>query len=187
MSVYTIKKEYQDIMENPNYINFETGEFTEEWIEALQENEDDLKSKCENIASYMENLEWENLAYKSAIDRITKLKKTNDNKVKSLSKILEYALNGQDLATDLFKFSYRKSEKAEILDKALLPQQFITTEMVEKIAWLPDIKKYLKEEIQVRIEEAKNDNKDYNEEDIKLEVYSEYWVDIKFNNNLQIK
>jgi hypothetical protein len=38
---------------------------------------------------------------------------------------------------------------------------------------LPEIKKYLKEEIEARIEEAKNENKEYDEQNIKKEVCEE--------------
>lgn len=187
MSIYTIKQEYNDILSNPAYVDFETWEITEAWEEALKQNQDNLESKCENIARFMKNLENENLAYKNEADRLWKLHKTNSNKIKWLKKLLEFALNWQDLKTELFKFSFRKSETSEILEKDKLPKQFITTEMVEKIAWLPEIKKYLKQEIEARIEESKNDWKEFDENDIKLEVYSENWLDIKFKSNLQIK
>lgn len=187
MSIYTIKKEYEDILSNPNYVDFETWEITDAWELALKNNQDHLESKCENIARFMKNLENENLAYKNEANRLWKLHKSNENKIKWLKKLLEFALNWQDLKTELFKFSFRKSETAEILDKDKLPGMFITQETIEKIAWLPEIKKYLKSEIEARIQEAKNDNKQYDENNIKLEVYSEYWLNLSFKSNLQIK
>lgn len=187
MSIYTIKQEYNEIMNNPLYIDFETWELTEDWVIALKENQDSKDSKCDNIARFIKNLEGESDSYKKEIERLVKLKNTNDNKTKSLKKILVFALEWNVLNTELFKFSFRKSEKSEILTKGLLPSRFITSEVVEKIAWLPEIKKYLKEEIEARIEEAKYDNKAYSEEDIKFEVYSENWLNLTFNSNLQIK
>jgi len=186
-NIYQIKREYEDILSNPLFVDFETWEITEEWEKALQDNQANLSVKCDNIARYMKNLEWESDVYKKEIARMSQKQKVNNNKIKWLKKIIDYALNWQALQTELFKFSYRKSEKAELLEKDKLPKKFITEETIEKIAWLPEIKKYLKEEIEARIEEAKNDNKDYFEEDIKLEVYAENWLNISFNNNLQIK
>jgi len=187
MNIYQIKKEYEEIMNNPNYWDLETWEITEEWEKALKENQDNIESKAENIARYMKNLDLESLAYKNEIERLNKLKKSNDNKTKWLKKLLDYALDWKELKTELFKFSYRKSETANINNKELLPKKFITEEIIEKIAWLPEIKKYLKEEIEARIEEYKNDWKSYIEEDIKREVYEENWLIINFNRNLQIK
>jgi len=187
MNIYTIKKEYDDILNNPNYVDYETWEINEEWEKALQENQDNLESKAENIARFLKNLDWENDVYKKEIERINTLKKQNENKIKSLKRLLDYALDGQAIKTELFKFSYRNSEKSEILDKDKLPKKFITTETVEKIASLNDIKKYLKEEIQVRIEDLKQDNKEYYENDIKSEVYAENGLNITFCRNLQIK
>lgn len=187
MNIYNIKKEYEEIMNNPNYWDHETGEITEDWEKALKENQDNIESKAENIARYMRNLEWDNEAYKNEVERLNKLKKSNDNKVKWLKKLLDYALDWKELKTELFKFSYRKSETAKIENKELLPKKFITEQLIEKIAWLPEIKKYLKEEIEARIEEYKNDWKAYNEEDIKMDVYMDNWLSINFNRNLQIK
>jgi len=187
MNIYNIKKEYEDIMNNPKYWDLETWEITEEGELALQENQDNIENKAENIARFMKNLEWENQAYNKEIERLSNLKRSNTNKIKWLKNLLDYALDWKELKTELFKFSYRKSEKAEILEKEKLPKRFITTETIEKIAWLPEIKKYLKEEIEVRIEEAKADWKEYDENDIKMDVYSENGLNITFNRNLQIK
>jgi len=186
-NIYEINKEYNDILSNPNYIDLETGEITEEWEKALIENRANLSTKCDNIARYMKNLEGENDVYKKEIWRMNSKLNVNNNKIKSLKKFLDYALNWQSLQTELFKFSYRKSEKADIFEKDKLPWKFITQETIEKIAWLPEIKKYLKEEIEARIEDAKADWREYSTEKIKKEVYLENWLNISFNNNLQIK
>ena len=187
MSIYTIKQEYYDILSNPDYVDLDTWEITEAWEQALKNNKDNLETKCENIARYIKNLEAENLWYKKEAERLSKLEKSNSNKIKWLKNSLEFALNWQELQTELFKFSFRKSETSEIVDKDKLPSQFITTETIEKIAGLPDIKAYLKQEIEARTEEAKNDWKEVNEQEIKTSVFSENWLSINFKKNLQIK
>ena len=186
-SLYKIKQEYLDILANPLYVDFETWEIIEAWEEALKNNQDHLESKCDNIARYMKILEWESNNIQREIDRLTKLKRTSTNKIDGLKKLIDFVLDGNALNTELFRFSYRKSEKAEILEKDKLPNQFITQETIEKIAWIPEIKKYLKTEIEARIEELKADWKWYFEEDIKTDIYSENGLNITFNNNLQIK
>ena len=186
-NIYQIKKEYENILSNEKYVDFETWEISEEWIQSLKNNQDTLENKCENIARLIYNSEVQSMWYKLQIDRLNKLKAQNDNRSKWLKKLLDFALDWQELQTELFKFTYRKSEKTEILEKEKLPKQFITTEMIEKIAWLPEIKKYLKTEIEARIEEAKQDNKEYYEEDIKIDVYSKNGINITFHKNLQIK
>lgn len=187
MNTYQIKKEYQEIMENPDYIDFETGEFTELWEQALKENQDNLEQKAENIARFMKNLDWESDIYKKEIDRLSNLKRVNDNKVKWLKKILDFALDWNALNTELFKFSYRKSESAVIENKDLLPWRFKKEETIIKVDSLTIIKKDLKEEVKIQIEEAKNDWKAFNEEEITQKVFEEAWVKITINQNLQIK
>ena len=116
MSIYTIKKEYEDILSNPNYVDFETWEITEAWELVLKNNQDHLESKCENIARFMKNLENENLAYKNEANRLWKLHKSNENKIKWLKKLLEFALNWQDLKTELFKYDFDSEVAQNILN-----------------------------------------------------------------------
>ncbi len=187
MNLYEIKKEYLDILSNPAYVDMETGEITEAGEKALNENQENLTTKLDNIARFIRSLEAESDMYKKESDRLLALKKSADSKAKSLKKYVDSALNGQNLDTDLFKFSYRKSEKAEILEKEKLPEQFVTIEQVERIAGLPDIKKFLKSEIEARVAELKADGKEFDENDIKTDVYSQYGLNITFNQNLQIK
>jgi hypothetical protein len=186
MNTYEIKKELDSIFSNPNYWD-ENWEITEDWEQALNENNESKSIKAENIARYMQNIDLDSQAYAREIKRMWELKSKNDKQVKSLKNTLDYLLDWNPLETELFKFSYRASESAEILEKEKLPKQFITLVEVEKISGLPDIKKYLKTEIEARIEELKNDWKEFNEQDIKTDVYSQYGLNITFNKNLQIK
>jgi hypothetical protein len=57
MNIYNIKKEFDEILNNPEFVDFETGEITEAGEKALKENQENIQSKCENIAMYMKNLE----------------------------------------------------------------------------------------------------------------------------------
>lgn len=187
MNIYEIKKEYYDILSNPEFVDLETWEITEAWENALKNNQEAKDVKCENIARYIRNLENENEAYEREVERMANLKKRNSNKINWLKKLLTYALDGQALETELFKFSFRPSESTKLVDKTLLPPRFVTQEVVEKIAWLPDIKKYLKEEVEARFEEAKSDWREVTKDEITKEVYEQYGLEVSFNKNLQIK
>jgi len=184
MNIYEIKKEYLDILSNEKFIDLETGELTEEWVNAFKNNQEAKESKCENIARFIRNLENENESYKREIDRMSILNKRNSNKVLWLKNLLVYALDWQAFDTQLFKFSFRKSESTKIIDKNLLPAQFIIEEIIEKIAWLPEIKKFLKSEIEARCEDA---GIVLSKDEVTEEVYTEYGIEVSFNNNLQIK
>jgi hypothetical protein len=187
MNLYEIKKEYIDILSNPDYVDMETWEITEAWEQALNENQENLSTKLDNIARFIRSLEAESDAYKKESDRLLALKKSADNKAKSLKKYLESALEWNPLNTELFKFSFRKSESAKLEDDTKVPQEWKTHIPESWATNLTEIKKKLNNEVKVRVQEAKDDGREYNEQEIKEELYSQYWLSISFNQNLQIK
>lgn len=187
MKVYEIKKEMNDILSNPEFWD-ENWEITEDWEIALKENQDNLTQKAENIARYMANLEADADGYAKEIARMNALKMSKAKKVASLRKTLDYLLDGNPLETDLFKFTYRKSETAVISDETKLKESWIIeVPATTKKESLTVMKKELNEELKVRQEEAINDGKDFDELAEKTALFAEYGIEISVNNNLQIK
>lgn len=187
MKVYEIKQEFNEILSNPEFWD-ENWEITEEGEKALSENQDNLTQKAEGIAKYMANLDAEADAYTKEIARMSALKTSKTKKVASLKKTLDYLLWGNPLDTELFKFTYRKSESAVISDDTKLKESWIIeVPATTKKESLTVMKKELNEELKVRKEEAMNDGRDFDEVTEKTSLFAEYGIEISVNNNLQIK
>lgn len=185
-NIYEINKEYLDALEMVD----EDGCMTDEAINILNANWELMESKMDSMWKFISNLEA-NVAWRKAeIDRLTALNNSDKKTTERVKKYIDYSLNARNIDkmnTDLYKFSYRSSEKASVVDEDKIPS--IYKEVVPETYKinLTEAKKKLKEEIEARVEDAKADGKEYDLQEIKKEVYNQYWFDIIFNKNLQIK
>jgi len=105
----------------------ENGEVTQETLEKLDELNLQTNTKLENIAKYIRNIEAENKIVESEIKRLTDRKKRNQNKIESLENYIKsYLLVAgiKKIDTDLFSFSFRKSDAVIITNELLIPDEF---------------------------------------------------------------
>ena len=124
-----------------NCLDMETGEVINcEALEALMMQRDE---KLENIALWIKNLTADAAAYKAEKESFAEREKAALTKAESLKNYLTYALDGQKFTTAKCAVSFRKSEKIEITDEAVLPKDYVT----ETVTIKPDktaIKKAIK-------------------------------------------
>ena len=118
--------------------DLETGEvLDEEKLEALTL---ERKTKIENVALFVKNLEAEKAAVKAEKDNFAKREKSIDRKIEGLKGWLKYALGADDQSEKPPKFttskvvvSFRKSESVEV-DDSKLPKKWFR----KKIDLSPD-------------------------------------------------
>lgn len=122
-------------------LDYETGEVIDpERLEALQM---ERSAKIEGVACWIKNLQADSLAYKAEMDAFAERKRKADAKIESLKKWLAMALDGQKFNTARCEVSFRRSEKVEIVDEAIIPKKYL----VKKVTFQPDktaIKEMLK-------------------------------------------
>ena len=112
-----------------NCIDPETGEVDTEQLEAL---EMERKQKIQGIAAWVLDMDGDNAKIDAEIERLTKLKKQNENRQKSLKSYLTYILHGEAYNGGTFKVAFRKSKAVADMDQDTinrLPDEFkiITT------------------------------------------------------------
>ena len=101
----------------------ETGEIiNEEKMDALHMAKEE---KIENICLWIKNLQAEALALKTEKDNFAERERVTKNKIESLKKYISHVLDGQKFETTKVKVGYRKSESLEILESAIIPDNFL--------------------------------------------------------------
>ena len=117
LSLYEIDQQIEEALDA---VDFETGEILdEELAEKLGGLEEDRDKKIQNIALYIIHLIQYQEAGVTEVNKLTGMKKSNDNKVSSLKKFLASFLNDGEK----FKFSnatigWRKSSSI-VIDEGL--------------------------------------------------------------------
>ena len=103
----------------------ETGEIIdEEMIEALNMAKEE---KIENICLWIKNLQAEAIALKTEKDNFADRERVTKNKIESLKKYISHVLDGQKFETTKVKVGFRKSTSLEILESAIIPDNFLIT------------------------------------------------------------
>jgi hypothetical protein len=110
------------------------GEITPELEEELAIRRENFEAKAHAYTKFILKLESEVDAASAEIKRIQDLKKTKENTVKRLKTTLRDALlifgrqdaktNVMKYETPLFKLSIRSSNAVEVVDEAILPDEF---------------------------------------------------------------
>ena len=122
--------------------------------------EDDFSEKIENCIKVIRNKNARVEAYKAEIERIKKLKASEEKAIEEIKKRISEAMQltkHDKLETTLFKVGFRKS-KAVVVDEVKLPKEYM------KAKWIPDketIKELLKNGATIQgahIEERRNLN-----------------------------
>lgn len=117
MKLYEIEQAMMDCVDP------ETGEIiNEEKMDALHMAKEE---KIENICLWIKNLQAEALALKTEKDNFAERERVTKNKIESLKKYISHVLDGQKFETTKVKVGYRKSESLEILESAIIPDNFL--------------------------------------------------------------
>lgn len=136
-------------------VDEETGEIFD--IEKFEELAMERDAKVENICLWIKNLKAEAEALKTEKEALASRQKSAENKMESLKRYVSGYLNGASFKTSKVAVSFRKSEKVEISEGAVIPEEFLRYKEPEVAK--NDLKKAIKEGLQlegVQILESKN-------------------------------
>lgn len=100
-------------------------EMYEENMEYLRR---ELANKSSNIIKYIFNINSDVSGIKEELDRLSKLKKSKENKVKNLKEYListMESLNKSKIETDLGVYGLRRSSKVDIWNPEIIPNEYI--------------------------------------------------------------
>lgn len=100
-------------------------EMYEENMEYLRS---ELANKSSNIIKYIFNINSDVSGIKEEVDRLSKLKKSKESKVKNLKEYListMESLNKSKIETDLGVYGLRRSSKVDIWNPEIIPNEYI--------------------------------------------------------------
>lgn len=122
-------------------VDQETGDILD--IDRLEALEMERDRKVSNVACWIKDLKAESEAIKKEIDNLSARRKADDNKIESLKRFLEWALNGTKFKDERCSISYRRSETVEVSKEAedKLPDEFIKIERTIRKSELKDAMK----------------------------------------------
>lgn len=104
-------------------VDAETGEiFDMDKFEELSLTRD---AKVENICLWIKNLKAEAEALKAEKDAFAARQKAAENKMESLKRYISLYLEGTPFESAKVKVSFRKSESLEILEDAVIPDEYL--------------------------------------------------------------
>ena len=101
----------------------ETGEILDE--QRLDELQMARDTKIENIALWIKNLKSDKEALKAEKESFAQRQKATENRIESLTRYLETALNGEKFKSPKVAITYRKSEQVVIADGTKLIKQYL--------------------------------------------------------------
>jgi len=114
----------------------EDGVLTENALVNLDKIELSLQEKSSGIWMIMTKLEWFENTIDAEIKRLQDLKKSYKANRENLKQYLWYNLQKlwkEKLETELFKFSFRKSESVKITDETIIPDEFFKEKTVKTL------------------------------------------------------
>lgn len=121
MNLYEIKQSIQEAIDK--CIDMETGEIINP--ELLDNLNEQLNIKRENIALYIKNLVADSKAIDEEIKNLTARKRSMNNKVDWLKSYLANDLQGNKFETPKVVVSFRKSKAIDIQPNAEIPDEFL--------------------------------------------------------------
>lgn len=106
-------------------VDAESGEVTD--LDKLMELQMERGQKIENIALYIKNLRVEAEGIKAEAEVLTQRLKAKQAKIDSLTAYLADTLNGEKYETARTAISFRRSERVQIEEWALVPPEYTST------------------------------------------------------------
>lgn len=143
-NIYTLPNEIEETLFKYYWcFDEETGELIveESVLKEIESNLFDLQNRKDELLTWYLQDRSNRLAHNAGIDaeieRLQKMKKQNDSKIKRVEKIVDYNFkedfNGKAVLFWNFKVSYRKSKQTIIENEDLIPEKFIKRETIEKV------------------------------------------------------
>lgn len=126
-------------------VDVETGEIFD--IDKFEELGLERDAKIENICLWIKNLKSEIEALKTEKDAFAQRQKVAENKMESLKRYISNYLECTPFESTKVKVSFRKSESLEILEGAIIPDEFLRFKEPEVNK--TELKKALKSGIQI--------------------------------------
>lgn len=126
MSLWKIKKEYEEILKN---LIDDNGEVSEEAENLLKINADNRNDKATEYYHIINNLDHENSQIDEEIKRLQSLKKRNKTKIELLSNsLISFISFFGEFKSNLLNFKLRKSNSVEIDDDIIntLSENYLT-------------------------------------------------------------
>ena len=133
MSLYTIDREIQALIDSIYDSVDENGEVAVD-LTALAELKAERQTKCENIALYIKNCDAEAAAIQVEIENLEKRKARLERKSEGLRGILISSMianKDTELSSPRYRATIKTSETTEIVDKKLIPKEFIRVTIPE--------------------------------------------------------
>jgi hypothetical protein len=149
MTLYEINKAIEDAILNIySQVDEETGEVSDEAMQALTDLQMARDEKLENIGCYIKNLEAEAKAIKEEEKALEERRQSTEKKAERLSSYVTEMLGGEKWSCPRVAFSFRKSEQVTTIDDiSLLPDEYCVIKTERKAD-----KKKIKEAIKAGIE-----------------------------------
>lgn len=115
------------------YLNLKDMDIEEEDLNSALENiDDEIETKADNIAKVLRDFDGEIEALKSEEERLAKKRKAIENRQKQLKEYLQNAmlvLDKRKFKTDLFSFNIqRNAPSLKILDESKIPDDYYKIE-----------------------------------------------------------
>jgi len=119
--------QYQSLLNRLD--NCEIGEETDIGLH-LNDVVDALEDKLERCAWIYRNLCQEEAAYRSEAARLEAKASQKGRQADLLKNYIGYCLQGKSVKTKTFSLHFRKSESVEVLDAAIVPEQYQRTKTI---------------------------------------------------------
>ena len=135
LSLYEIDSRIKGIIDGLYDSVDENGEVGEVDLTELLQLQEDRKTKLENIALYIKNLDAEAKAIKEEEEKLTKRRKSIENKADRLRALIIASMKeaGDDkLETARCKAKIKDNEQTEIIDLEQIPEEFISIKTEKK-------------------------------------------------------
>lgn len=115
------------------YLNLKDMDIEEEDLNSALENiDDEIETKADNIAKVLRDFDGDIEALKSEEERLAKKRKAIENRQKHLKEYLQNAmlvLDKRKFKTDLFSFNIQKNAPSlKILDESKIPEDYYKIE-----------------------------------------------------------
>lgn len=136
-TLYEINKDLLNLVNNyESNVENATDEVVEFQNDMFEKLNLQFNDKIKHVAMAMREKEWEATIIDNEIKRLLALKTNKLNTVEKLKNYISRALQSQQiekLDLDIFKFSFRESQSLEIVDEAIVLDQFKEKVVTETI------------------------------------------------------
>jgi len=133
-SLYSLTQEQKHILDSmDSFTDMETGEISEEYFKKLEEVENSIYDKADNIGAVYRSINTDILAIEQEINRLLMLKTQKDKKIANLEKYLKSIMEMKGvnkLEGKFTEFSIKETKRTIIDDDSLIPEEYKVREII---------------------------------------------------------